>query len=145
MKHGGGSMMIWGCLTWNRTGRLCWVKERMDARQYCKILEEGLLGTIADKKTGMGAIIFQQDGDPKHCSKLATTWFEDHAIKVLPWAPSSPDINLIEHAWDALDKQLRRRDHLPTSEDQLWEVLQEEWVKLDIEYVGSYICLCQGG
>lgn len=95
------------------------MKERMDARQYCKILEEGLLGTIADKKTGMGAIIFQQNGNPKHRSKLATTWFKDHAIKVLPWALSSPDMNLIEHAWDTLDKQLRQRDHLPTSEDEL--------------------------
>lgn len=44
-------------------------------------------------------------------------------------------MNLIEHAWNALDKQLHRRDHLPTSEDELWEVLQEEWAKLDIEYV----------
>lgn len=56
----------------------------MNARQYCKPLEEGLLGAIADKKIGMGAIIFQQDGNPKHYLKLATTWFKDHAIKILP-------------------------------------------------------------
>lgn len=76
-----------------------------------------------------------QDNDPKHTSKLATKWFEDHVIEVLDWAPSSPDMNIIEHAWDEEDRCLRARTPLPRNLDELWDVLVEEWAKLDISYV----------
>jgi len=34
---------------------------------------------------------FQQDNDPKHTSKLATTWFLDNNIIVIHWPAQSPD------------------------------------------------------
>ena len=33
---------------------------------------------------------FQQDNDPKHTSKLATTWFSDNDIIVIHWPCSIP-------------------------------------------------------
>jgi hypothetical protein len=40
VKHGGGSVMVWGCLTEHGPGRLHRVDGIMDAKQYCRILEE---------------------------------------------------------------------------------------------------------
>lgn len=135
VKHRGGSLMVWGCLTWNGTGRLHRVEGHMNAIQYCSILTESLLGTLSDYSLDPSDVIFVQDNDPKHTSKLATKWFKDSNITVLPWAPSSPDMNIIEHGWEALDRQLRTRDPLPQNLDELWEALQEEWAKLDLEVV----------
>ena len=135
VKHGGGSLQVWGCLTWDGAGRLHRVDGRMNAIQYCDILKESLLGTLEDYSTDSSDIILVQDNDPKHTSKLATKWFEDHDIEVLDWAPSSPDMNIIEHAWDEVDRCLRARTPLPRNLDELWDALVEEWAKLDISYV----------
>lgn len=135
VKHGGGSIMVWGCLSYHGTGRLHRVTGNLNAIQYCEILTESLLGSLHDLKLDPNTIIFQQDNDPKHTSKLATTWFKDHDIAVLPWPPSSPDMNIIEHAWQVLDHQLRTRHQLPRNTEELWAALQEEWQRLDMNYV----------
>ena len=35
--------MVWGCMGWNRVEKLIEVEGRMDAEQYCEILEDGLV------------------------------------------------------------------------------------------------------
>jgi hypothetical protein len=112
----------------------------MNAEQYCEILEHSLLGSLVDDRKMPSDIIFQQDNDLKHTSRRAQNWFKDHAIDVLPWAPSSPDVNIIKHAWDALGRQIRAWNPLPRNLDELWDALVEEWVKLDTS--GVYTSLC---
>lgn len=34
--------MVWGCMGWNGVGKLIEVQGKMDAVQYCEILEEGV-------------------------------------------------------------------------------------------------------
>ncbi|GJE96522.1 transposable element Tcb2 transposase [Phanerochaete sordida] len=135
VKHGGGNVMVWGDISWNGVGRLHRIEGTMDAVQYCKILSHSLLGSLSDQKTAPSSIIFQQDNDSKHKSRMATRWFEDHDITVLPWPSSSPDMNLIEHVWDVLDRKLRARPTKPSNRDQLWEILQEEWESIDVETI----------
>ena len=45
-KHGGGKVMVWGCITSRGFGRLHRVKGNMDQFQYVEILEQSLLGTL---------------------------------------------------------------------------------------------------
>ena len=71
VKFGGGCIMVWGCMGWNGVGILCEVEGKMDAKQYCSILEDGLLKSIQKLGIPEENVIFQQDNDPKHTSKLA--------------------------------------------------------------------------
>lgn len=135
VKHGGGNIQVWGCLSYNGPGRLHRVDGRMNAVQYVSILEQSFLGSLRDRKVQPHTIVFQQDNDPKHTSKLATKWFRDRNIEVLPWPPSSPDQNIIEHAWDEVDRRIRRREVQPRNLDELWVVLQEEWAGLGVDYI----------
>jgi len=71
VKHGGGSIMMWGCISWKGPGRLHRVEGRMDAKQYTHILSESFLGSLHDYKVQPKNVYFQQDNDRKHTSKLA--------------------------------------------------------------------------
>jgi len=73
VKHGGGNdLMVWSCMGWNGVGNLTEVQGIMDAKQYCEILEDGLVESFEDLEMEVEERIFQQDNDPKHTSKRAT-------------------------------------------------------------------------
>ena len=137
VKHGGGNIQVWGCITPEGTGRLRRVQGRMNAVQYCDILTESLLGTLEDYSTSVSAIIYQQDNDSKHTSRRARAWFSDHGFTMASHPAQSPDMNPIKHTWDYVDRQLRKQYPRPSNVDELWAALQEEWAKLDVGYIRS--------
>ncbi|KAF8228933.1 transposable element Tcb1 transposase, partial [Tricholoma matsutake] len=53
----------------------------------------------------------------------------------LDWAPSSPNMNIIEHVWDYLDRRVHTWSPLPMIQDQMWTVLQEEWANIKEDYI----------
>jgi hypothetical protein len=107
----------------------------MTGHLYTSILSKSLLGSLQDQKTSTHHIIFQQDNDPKHTSKVAQAWLKDNNIRPLPWPASSPDINIIENLWEHLDTKVRSRKVQPHNLDELWQALQEEWASIDIKYI----------
>lgn len=65
VKHGGGSIMLWGSFSASETGNLLMVKGIMRKEEYVKILKEDLKQSSA--KLGLVChYVFQQDKDPKH-------------------------------------------------------------------------------
>ena len=137
VKHGGGRIMVWGCVTSKGVGRLHLIAGIMCAPEYVDILSTDLLGTFHDQDLDPRTLIFQQDGDSKHTSKLAKWFLAKQPFSVLPWPSSSPDMSIIEHSWDYVDRQICQRDVLPTSEENLWEILQEEWAKIPLDYINK--------
>lgn len=134
-KHGGGHVMVWGCMTRFGFGRLVRIEGKMNAEKYVAVLEEGLLPTLEDHFLSPSDIIFQQDNDRKHVSKRARAWFSEKGIELLPWPSKSPDMNIIEHPWDQLNDRVRARVPQPANLEQLWAALQEEWGKLGKDYL----------
>ena len=133
VKHGGGSMMVWGCMGWNGVGLLTEVEGKMDAVQYVDILDGSLSKSVDLLEIPREEFIFQQDNDPKHTSRLATEWFTEQNIDLLDWPAQSPDLNPIEHLWEHLKKQIRQYPRQPTGIWELWERASLQWMFIDPE------------
>ena len=68
VKHGDGSIMLWGCFLAAGTG----IQVRIDAK-YREIVDENQLQSTQDLRMGQRCT-FQQDNDPKHTAKTTQEW-----------------------------------------------------------------------
>jgi transposase len=135
LKHGGGKVVVWGMITRFGVGRIVRIEGMLVKELYVEILQDDVLGSFRDLGLNYRHFYFQQDNDPKHTAKLVKAWFEKHHVDLLPWPPNSPDINIMENVWDYLAHRIRARRPLPKSEMDLWIALQEEWYKIDLDYI----------
>jgi hypothetical protein len=62
-------------------------------------------------------------------------WFQKKKVDTLDWPPNSPDMSIIEHVWDYLDRRIRTRTPLPRNRTELWEALVEEWGNIEEDYI----------
>jgi transposase len=133
VKFGGGSLMIWGCMTAKGVGYMCRVDGNMDAQLYTNILNDELLRTLDYYHLARDDIVFQHDNDPKHTSRMATNWLNENDIEVLDWPPQSPDLNPIEHLWCHLKRKLAGYEDVATSMHELWKRVEAEWETIPTE------------
>ena len=108
VTFGGWSVMIWGCVASTGTGKLVKVEGRMDSTQYQQILGNNVQDSVRKLKLRRGWL-FQQDNDPKHCSKSTKEFMQRHRYNVLEWPSQSPDLNIIENVWDDLKRAVNAR------------------------------------
>ncbi len=55
----------------------------------------------------------------------------------MEWPAQSPDLNVIEPFWDLLHSKLEKSK--ATSEEVLWNQLQDAWSKITVEECRKYI------
>lgn len=127
VKHGGGSVMVWGAMASSGVGRLVFIDGIMDRYLYKDILEQNLKPSV--DSLGLGnQWIFQQDNDPKHTAHVVRDWLLYYAPKQLNSPPQSPDLNPIEHIWDVLEKKVRKYN--TTSRETLKTALIRAWAEI---------------
>ncbi|KMQ88467.1 tc1-like transposase protein [Lasius niger] len=130
VKHGGGNVMIWGCMAYNGVGNIAFIDNIVNAEKYIKVLRNNL-SKSAIKLDINETYYFQQDNDPKHTARKTKQWLLYNVPRQLITPPQSPDINPIENLWHLLDLQIRKRKI--SNKNDLKKVLLEEWSKISTE------------
>ncbi len=120
VKHGSGSVMVWGCMSAAGTGELQFIEGTMNANMYCDILKQRL---------GRRAV-FQHNNDPKHTSKMTTALLKKLRVKMMDWPSMSPDLNPIEHLWGILKRKVEERK--VSNIHQLRDVVMVEWKRTPV-------------
>ena len=130
VKHGGGSIMLWGCFASAGTGKLQRVQGTMNSLQYQEILDENVMQSVTNLRLGR-RWTFQQDNDPKHTSKSTRAWLQIKGWNILKWPSQSPDLNPIENLWWDLKKAVAARK--PKNVTELEAFAHEEWAKIPVD------------
>ena len=127
VKHGGGSIMVWGCMSEAGVGEIRLVTNRLNAAGYIELLEDALHPSV--RSLGLeGEFIFQQDNAPAHTAKITRQWMSTENVTLLDWPAQSPNLNPIEHMSDQLGRSLDGR--VFHSQQELWNFIQAAWKKI---------------
>ena len=114
-KHGGGSIMVWGCMTVNGVGIIHRIEGTLDKEKYVDIMKNTVIPS--GRALAGHDFVFQQDGATVHTAQVSMAWLKENDVQVLSWPPQSPDLNPIEHLWQFI--KLKLSDFKPRNKD-LW-------------------------
>ncbi|CDQ66524.1 unnamed protein product [Oncorhynchus mykiss] len=57
----------------------------------------------------------------------------------MEWPAQSPDLDPIERLWEMLDRMVLKK--CPSTQSNLWEVLQEAWGEISSGYLNNLITI----
>ncbi|KAF7250947.1 Transposable element Tcb1 transposase [Varanus komodoensis] len=107
VKHGGGSVMVWGCMSAAGTGELQFIEGTMNANMYCDILKQSMIPSL--QRLGRWAV-FQHDNDPKHTSKTTAALLKKLRISVC----ENKNLSTEELSRSTTQEELKKASSLPS-------------------------------
>lgn len=131
VKHGGGSVMVWGAFSRDMVGPIHRINGIMDQVVYKDIIANKMLPFAKDKMPR--GWIFQQDNDPKHTAKSIKEFFKNKKIRLLEWPSQSPDLNPIEHLWEHIDRKMK--GNRPRNKEELFNNINECWQNIPLDVI----------
>ena len=127
IKHDGGSIMIWGCMTTQGPGFMCKIDGKMDQHLYKTILEDELAQKIDFYGLNPREVIFQHDNCPIHKAKTAAEYLQNREYQVLEQPAQSPDLNPVENLWSKVKREFNKYEPPPNGMIEFWARIQETW------------------
>ncbi|KAG1606115.1 hypothetical protein G6F46_013229 [Rhizopus delemar] len=141
VKHGGGGLTLWACITSEGPEYTCQTYDgTMNSEVYQEILGTSLKDTLGYYGLDWKSSIFQHDNDPKHRSNSTKQYMEDNSMCYIDdWPSQSPDLNPIEHIWHHLKLKLSMYENRAKSMHELWQRVEKEWNSFTKDQCLKYI------
>ena len=105
----------------------------MNAEKYGRdIIEDTLLPFLhANPQVDY---IYQDDNAGQHRARIVTDLKTQHNIESLDWPSVSPDLNPIEHVWDAIGRRISQRNQPVANIRELRQAVVDEWNNLPMQF-----------
>ena len=127
---------VWGGISPRGATPLVIFSGIMISTRYVEILQAGLVPFI--QKTYPEGHRFQQDNDPKHCSRYTQSKLVELNVNWWKTPPESPDMNPIENVWGSM-KTFLRNEYKPRTLDALKNGIRAFWKTLTPAVCQRYI------
>lgn len=134
LQAGGGSVHVWGAIWKGGRSGLIVLQNAVNQQTYIETLQPFFASYgLPDN------LIFQQDNAPAHTAAGVSRFLDNAGVRRLPWPSRSPDLNPIEHVWDAIARNINARPQVADSLQQLRDWVQQEWNDLSQAYIDDLI------
>lgn len=145
--YGRGSVCVWGGISLGgRTHLHVFPRGTVNAQVYRDDILDAYVrpyaGAIGD------AFLLQDDNARPHRARIVDDYLQRETIMRMEWPARSPDLNPIEHVWDALGRRVAALNPPPQTLAALATALQDQWLSLPMELTDRVIesithrCLC---
>jgi transposase len=124
--YGGGGVLIWAGISIG--GRTDLYVLRNGSLTGLRYRDEILRPIVMPYAVAVGdSFLFMDDNARPHRARLVDSMLQEEGIERMEWPACSPDLNPIEHAWDALGRRIAARPTPPLTHRELETALIEEW------------------
>ena len=124
--YGGGSVMVWGCISHDCKLDLITIQGNLTGDQYIRDILQPVIPHFDNHPLAIRPLYMDDNAMP-HRSRAATAYLQSEAVTSVPWAAMSPDLNPIEHIWDMLGRRIQAREPPVQNIRQLEAALHREW------------------
>src|SRR5262249_23123275 len=107
----------------------------INSEEYQSIFHECCLQTM--ESLYPNGWVLQQDNATPHTSGSTKKFLEKERIDSLDWPASSPDLNIVEHVWIWMKKQVKVMT--PRTVDQWKRAIHDKWEEFPQEFIEKYL------
>ncbi|GFT92563.1 transposable element Tcb2 transposase [Trichonephila clavipes] len=138
VRFGGGEVLVYGGISIDGCTDLYIIRDGpLTARRYS---DEILRPIVVPSAAAIGNdLILMDDNCRPHRANLVEDFLFEEGIVKMKWPASSPDMNPIEHVWDAVGRRVAGHQPPPQTLQELERALLEEWDRIPQFVINSLI------
>jgi transposase len=130
VPYGGGSVMVWRCISHDCKLDLVTIQGNLTGDQYIRDILQPVVIPHFDNHPLATRLVYMDDNARPHRSRAVTAYLQSEAVTSVLWPAMSPDFNPIEHIWDILGHRIQAREPPVQNIRQLEATLHQEWQQL---------------
>ncbi|GFW66063.1 transposable element Tcb2 transposase [Trichonephila clavipes] len=139
VRFGSGGVLVYGSISIDgRTDIYIIRDELLTARRYSDEILRPIVVPYA-AAIGDDFILMEDNCRPPHHANLVEGFLFEEGIIRMEWLASSPDVNPIEHVWDAQGRRVAGHQPPPQTLQELERTLLEEWDRIPHLVINSLI------
>ncbi|GFY31465.1 transposable element Tcb2 transposase [Trichonephila clavipes] len=138
VRFGGGGVLVYGGISIDGRTDLYIIRDGpLTARRYRDEILRPIVAPYAEA-IGDDFILMDDNCRPQRANLVEDFLFEEGIVRI-EWPACSPDMNPIEHVWDALGRQVSGRQTPSQNLQELERALLEEWDRIPQLMINSLI------